>query len=345
MTDNYEPLMTHWLLDIENSLALISGKLAATLIEGEPLSDRERRCGPWLEAALMNGGLMSEEEISKEHTQFLMDFVNKQNEAAIFVTWMEKHVGRRVLSSLAKKALETSEKYVIVAMLKHLCLVDDAIQFIQTLKTGDVSADPNASKFISVAQEAGKITTMLQQKGQAEREWRIAMEDRPTADAFNTTWRDEKKEKLMEMCELKEVLFNPQDEKETINALYEKLQADIQATSATGPLTDPYESVSVLVVERAKLLLRMRPARITVEHPTAETPNPFAVHRDKPLTSSVPDNGTEENPRTLRASSYLPKTDAVISKEAKQARAEQKNKAFNRRLRELRKWLQAYRSW
>jgi hypothetical protein len=88
----------------------------------------------------------------------------------------------------------------------------------------------------------------------------------------------------------------------------------------------------------------MRPAKKVVEHPSAETPNPFAIHRHKTLPPSIAPQ-KQDSPPFLRASSYLPKTEATISKEAKQARAEQKSQAFNRRLKELRKWLQAYKSW
>jgi hypothetical protein len=57
--ERYEEVFASWLLDLENSLALVSGKYAATLVEGDAVGDMERRCAPWLEAKLLNGGLQS----------------------------------------------------------------------------------------------------------------------------------------------------------------------------------------------------------------------------------------------------------------------------------------------
>lgn len=345
-SETYTPLIDHWLLDLECTLALVGSKYSATLIEGQPLGAQEKRVIPWLEATLLNGGL-EEGEGNPSERSFLEDYIHRQGEAAPLCAWMEKHAGRRVLSVLSKAPLELTERYVVASMLKQLCMVEEAREFAQALKTGESSIGDsiNRSKFASLAQESGKITMGLQQKGQAENEWRIAVQEKQNFETFYNYWREEKKEKLMEVCDTKGVEFDSQDEKATIKNLFDKLQDDIaKGVGSSGNKSEPYEVVSKLVIERAKLLLRMRPARRVVAPPSSESPNPFAVHRDKPLTSSVPDS-LADSPTTLRSSSYFPKTENTISKEAKQARAEQKTKAFKRRLKELRKWLQAYKSW
>ncbi len=256
--------------------------------------------------------------------------------------------------------------------------------------------------FSMIAQEASKICTNLQLKGQAENVWRVAVKEKQSLEQFSTFWKEEKSEKLAEMCEMKGVEYDSKDEAATIDNLYERLKEDLLAEDnqiKNNNSTEPnsYAIMAAPVIERSKLLLRMRPAKKTIEHPTAESPNPFAIHRDKPsgsttnrtndtdnnnnnnntfiapanpttntspatnnnnstaanttnnnamLGSSPMDNSnTMGSPTMLRSSSYYPKTQTTISKEAKKARVEQNNKAFNRRVKELRKWLQAFKSW
>ena len=47
--DHYEDLINHWLLDLENTLSLISARYSSRLIEGETVTDVEKLCSPWLE--------------------------------------------------------------------------------------------------------------------------------------------------------------------------------------------------------------------------------------------------------------------------------------------------------
>lgn len=47
--DHHEDLINHWLLDLENTLSLISARFASRLVEGEPVGEIEKRCAPWIE--------------------------------------------------------------------------------------------------------------------------------------------------------------------------------------------------------------------------------------------------------------------------------------------------------
>jgi archaellum biogenesis protein FlaJ (TadC family) len=51
------------------------------------------------------------------------------------------------------------------------------------------------------------------------------------------------------------------------------------------------------------------------------------------------------HPLSRSLSLFFPQTDVELAKERKKARTEQKNRDFTRRVKELRKWLQAYRVW
>ena len=92
------------------------------------------------------------------------------------------------------------------------------------------------------------------------------------------------KEKLVETCELKGVEYDSRDESATIKKLYEKLQEEISKKKDEATEPNSYESMANPVIERSKLLLRMRPKHI------------------------------------------------------------KQSKAFNRKVKELRKWLQAFKS-
>lgn len=262
-TDSYESLIDQWSLDLENVLATVGGKYAATLIEGEPLSEKERKCNPWLEAKLLNGGL-EENDGNPEHNKFLESFIEKTPDVAAFCNWMEKQTKRQMLSIHSKKPLETAERYVMAAMMKQLYMVDEARTFADILQNGDITSVPedavNKEKFAMIAQESGKITTGLQQKGQLEKEWNIAVEEKQTFDTFSNAWREEKKEKLAEMCEMKEVEFDSRDDKATIKALFDQLQEDIAKRQQGAPgivkYLGPYDTVAQPVIERAKLLLK-----------------------------------------------------------------------------------------
>eukprot|EP01114_Cavostelium_apophysatum_P001689 TRINITY_DN1146_c0_g1_i2.p1 TRINITY_DN1146_c0_g1~~TRINITY_DN1146_c0_g1_i2.p1 ORF type:complete len:4271 (-),score=1642.72 TRINITY_DN1146_c0_g1_i2:54-12866(-) len=343
-------LLNHWLLDLENLLAVASAKYASVLIEGETPSDVEKRCQPWLEAKLLNGGLQALSEESPENLAFLEQFIAGQGDALVLYQWMTKQIGRRNLSAVAKPPLETAERYVLAVMLKHLSMVEDAREFAAALKTSESSMIADAlqkDRFALISQEAAKITLVNQQKGQAENFWRAISKEKPSFEAFQSSWREVTKEKLIEMCEIKGVEYEARDEASTVKKLFDRMQEETakkqsQPQDHSAPEPNSYEVMALPVIERAKLLLRMRPKKI-VEHPTADSPNPFAVHRDRPANAG----GSQKLPGSplLRSSSHHAPTETSVTKEYHRARAEQKNNAFNRRVKELRKWLQAFKSF
>lgn len=99
------------------------------------------------------------------------------------------------------------------------------------------------------------------------------------------------KEKLVETCELKGVEYDSREESASIKKLYEKLQEDISKKKEDVAEPNSYEAMATPVIERGKLLLKMRP-----KHSSDDI------------------------------------------KKIKQS------KAFSRKVKELRKWLQAFRS-
>ncbi len=125
-TDSYKPLISHWLLDLECILSVVSGKYSSTLIEGDPLGEKEKKCMPWIEefVQLLNGGLESENEVNNAERAFLEEFIQARGDALLLYQWMEKQRGRRMLSAYAKQPLEIAERYVIAAMMKQLCLIE-----------------------------------------------------------------------------------------------------------------------------------------------------------------------------------------------------------------------------
>eukprot|EP01117_Protostelium_nocturnum_P005083 TRINITY_DN1838_c1_g1_i6.p1 TRINITY_DN1838_c1_g1~~TRINITY_DN1838_c1_g1_i6.p1 ORF type:complete len:4362 (-),score=1676.63 TRINITY_DN1838_c1_g1_i6:38-13123(-) len=340
-TDVYRKLISHWLLDLESIICLVAGKYASSMIEGEPVSEDEKKCSSWLETRLLNGGLEPENEANPVHKEFLSDFINGKGEAQILYEWMNKQKKRQMLSAQAKQPLEQVERYSIAAVMKQLFLVDDAKKFASLLASGtEIKEDVCQELFSLLSQDVMKIITNLQARGQLDKLWRSFVDEKPTLEAFSITWRDEKKEKLMEMCELKDVDFDPRDEKTTIEGLYDTLKHEISRHAKEGggssSEVNSYQVVAEPIIDRAKLLLRMRPALKAIQSPSIESPNPFAVHRDRPLIIPAKENST-----ALRASAPGMRTARDIQKD----REDHKNRTFERRVQELRKWLQAFQNW
>jgi hypothetical protein len=84
-TDKYEPVVQHWLLDIENLATLLSAKFSGTLIEGEPLSEKERKSETLLEANILSGGLEGNELSSADSKQFIQDFIEGTVTSLLFL--------------------------------------------------------------------------------------------------------------------------------------------------------------------------------------------------------------------------------------------------------------------
>ena len=148
---------------------------------------------------------------------------------------------------------------------------------------------------------------------------------------------------LQELCAMKGVEYDLMDERASIKCLYGQLQDAI--TAGQVPI-NPYEHAAESVVQRARWLLRVVPAKKIVVHPAAETSNPFAIHRSRTFASEVGEEALNSQAAGLKRSvSVDPDRPLTISRVRKIARESQQTLAFTRRVDELRKWLQAYKGW
>jgi hypothetical protein len=140
------------------------------------------------------------------------------------------------------------------------------------------------------------------------------LQEKPTDSTVFDAYKNNP-ERLMQLCELKGIEFNLMDINETIKRLFNKLQEEISqmekerekalsSSSTSGAVssvptststltttttitatTNPFEMIAQPVIERAKLLLRIVPSIPRVRHPSADSANPFAIHRDRTSTS------------------------------------------------------------
>ncbi len=257
-TEGYTPVISHWLLEIENLLTFLSAKFAATLVEGETLTTKEKRLLPLLSNNILSGGLEEKESLALEDKRFLENFIQGVGDASLLYSWMEKQQSRRMFSVHAKKPLEIAERFVVAAILKQVSLVGAARQLAQLIKIDSPIPPAEREIFTFILQETGRILTEIQQKGQTENVWREAVTERQSFEQFSS---DLKKEKLMDMCIMKDVEYDPRDEHATIERLYRRLEEEINRLK-DSKMTEqnPYEIISVPAIDRSKLLLKMRPA-------------------------------------------------------------------------------------
>ena len=248
-TDKYQPVFQNWLLYLENSLTLLSTKLSSTLTESFPLSDKEKKIMPLLNSPLFKGGLQEQSIIATS----LQDFIDGKESTNNFYNWLSSIVRKPGLSLNAKKPLEIVERNILAFMLHHF-------QLVHLLNVNDYSTikSPEKDCLILLLQETNKVITLLQQKGQVENLWRVSVQEKPTLDSFVSNWREEKKEKLLEVCELKNVQFIPSEEQSTIEKLYQRLQEDIKLNITEDK--NSYELVSLPVLERVRLFLKLKPS-------------------------------------------------------------------------------------
>jgi hypothetical protein len=352
-------IISHWLLELENSITLLTAKCAATLIEGEALTDREKSLQPWLETRLLNGGL--EEGGAVTVQSFIEQFIDEQLPASKLYEWIKTaNKGRAMLPPLAKKPLERAERVIIAAILKQMGLIAEAQQTVQLLSEGKEPTADTQGKLQLISKKSQQVLSWLMRRGQMQKEWQIAVQEKPIDTSVFDGFRQDQ-QRLMELCELKGVEFDLMDTNETVKRLWNKLQEEISAASsseanamqvdAAAP-QNPYEVIAMPVIERARLLLRVVPAMRRVRSPSADSANPFAGprnHKAHALRASQRVSSRDESElsqqQNLSRSMLLPQTDATLAKERQRAHEEQKNKDFSQRVKALRKWLQAYKSW
>eukprot|EP00029_Vermamoeba_vermiformis_P008050 TRINITY_DN365_c0_g1_i7.p1 TRINITY_DN365_c0_g1~~TRINITY_DN365_c0_g1_i7.p1 ORF type:complete len:4455 (+),score=2004.27 TRINITY_DN365_c0_g1_i7:138-13502(+) len=349
-------IISHWLLELENSITLLAAKCAATLIEGEAQSDREKSLQPWLETRLLNGGL--EEGSAVAVQSFIEQFIDEQGPASKLYEWIKTNKGRAMLPPLAKKPLERAERVIIAAILKQMGLIAEAQQTVQLLTEGKEPTADTQGKLQLISKKSQQVVSWLMRRGQMQKEWQIAVQEKPSDTSVFDGFRQDQ-QRLMELCELKGVEFDLMDTNETVKRLWNKLQEEITASTASDASAmqldtpqNPYEVIAMPVIERARLLLRVVPAMRRVRSPSADSANPFAGPRDHKAhalraSQRVPSRDDSElsQQQSLSRSMLLPQTDATLAKERQRAHEEQKNKDFSQRVKALRKWLQAYKSW
>lgn len=259
---NYLPIVHHWLLDMESTITLLCGSYASTLIEGGNININEIKFKPYLEAFFLSGGLEEDDEKNNENNIFLQEFIEGKGDALIFYQWLENQkVGKCVLSAFAKKTLETAERYIIAIMIKQLQIIGDVKNFLHFIKSNNDLVKNNSMSFIKnllilIVQEASKIFIDLQKRGQIENLWRVTVKEKPNYETFLNFWKDEKKEKLQEICELKGIECSSGGE--ILKKLYGKLLEDFTKITYETEINS-YEIVCTPIIERAKIILNMKP--------------------------------------------------------------------------------------
>jgi hypothetical protein len=233
--------------------------------------------------------------------------------------------------------------YLQAKVFAHLLAPPTTLLAPPTLSPAAESANASqVEKFSHIGQFSGKVAKWVTYRGQLEKEWQMAIEEKQKdTDLFarfqgNSQW-------LQELCAMKGVEYDLMDERASIKRLYTKLQTAIAEGVA---LTNPYEYAADAVIQRARLLLRVVPAKKSVVHPSIETSNPFAIHRTRTFSGEVSEEIMNSQPGALKRSvSVDPDRPLSISRVRKIARESQQTLAFSRRVDELRKWLQAYKGW
>jgi len=215
--------MDHWSLDLECNLGVLCGKCSSTLVEGEPISEAEKKSKEWLESILIRGGL----DIHSDswEAQWLSKFVednDPQSEPSSFHNWIKTQGGHRpMIKQSSMKYIDLVERYVLAAMLKHMCLVKEASQFAQNIISKiDLPVDSVAKfKFEPLRSEP---------------------------------------QKMKELCEMKGVAFNLMDTQERDSKLlYAKLKQDqdIKKVTENYKSPDPYELITTPIIEKISFQL------------------------------------------------------------------------------------------
>jgi len=154
--DDQSASVSHWLLDLEAAVALLGSKCSTALIEGEPVTDKEKQCQAWLDTRLLNGGFDDSYDQSKMH--FLENFAEAREGTDRLYEWIKQHSGQRpILRKLAKDPIERAERFVLAAMFKHLGLVEEAVILVQLLAEGASLPSTTIGKFDILAKKVLQV--------------------------------------------------------------------------------------------------------------------------------------------------------------------------------------------
>ncbi len=333
-----EPLLTHWLLDLENSLAQLSVRCAKSLVAGEPFSPLELRAMSWLNSPLLRGGLETAADATPTATtKWVDELLAGTGSGAALYEWMKAQTrGTRPQASAESiQHVETAERHLIAAILKHTGLLADAVAFSALLLAAKNPASNSHEQLFAVADVACGVARQLAYRAQVLSKWQRAANEEPSSFDWSLDHAT-----LRDLAVFKGV---DSGDKDLVQQLTDKLRQEFSLRS-DAPLPNAYELVSRPLIDRAKLLLRVK-TPTPAEAPAAEKANPFALHRPASLMQSSDDNGRPSERDMLRSMSAFHETEALQQRSRKKALEELKTKAFSRRVKELRNWLSAYKGW
>jgi hypothetical protein len=254
------------------------------------------------------------------------------------------------MASRAIEHIDYAERFVIAAMLKHMCLIKEAKIFSNCLSSKQPLPSVSQAKFNVIGKKTGQVISWVRIRAQMENEWQDATQKNEDITYFDTYKQDP--QKLLELCELKNVEFNLMETEETVKLLFKKLKEDIDNIKRTEnyEAPNPYEVTTRPIIERMKFLIKLVPSG-QVYSPAAETPNPYSIdpNSSSALRASEGDildivSRSDVHPLS-RSFSSVPLTTTSIEREKQKQVYQQKGKEFSRRVGELRKWIQAYNGW
>lgn len=120
-------------------------------------SAEEQRCQVWLSSRHFTGGRDDGNPLSPENA-FLTALTHNSSGHPLY-TWLTSKQ-RRMASPNAAVHLEETERLLLAAMLKHLGLVRDAMEFCANLRgVEEPPGSPHTSKLLAVGDETLKTYT------------------------------------------------------------------------------------------------------------------------------------------------------------------------------------------
>jgi hypothetical protein len=96
---SFQAPVEHWSLDLENSLGVVFGRYTGTLIEGEAVSEQEKKYQEWLQSNLVRGGFEETEGKDDVQSSWLVQFVTDftpESRGTHLHNWIKSHGNRRL---------------------------------------------------------------------------------------------------------------------------------------------------------------------------------------------------------------------------------------------------------
>lgn len=353
----------NWLLDLENSIALVAGRFLSSLIEGEPVLAKESASLPWLSSPLFRGGLDS---LDQSNDTWLEQFASSlaASDFGKLYSWMKSlsKKPRPMIRKSAQDPLERVEKFIIAALLKHTGIVSQA-QAAQKQLGEDASKIPEtiAATFSRVVDSIAPILASLYRRGDVEKDWQVAVEDSSTDFSFFAPFQANP-DRLMELCEMHGVEFDVVDTNETVKRLFAKLQEEaaqlqkLKAENSAYVVPNPYETICGPVVERCRFLFKLVSAKTVAEEFEEDSDSVITVpaivadaaNHTGPARVNTTSLSSGLHPSSLHPLSKSATQPPSLSAKERAARMDESRKGtqdFGRRVDDLRKWLGSYSHW